>query len=139
VSSRNSEVIHAGLYYTPGSLKAQLCVRGKALLAEFCAARGVAANVCGKLVVATDEAQLPALAALAARAKTNGVPVERLTAAQALALEPALRCVAALHSPSTGIVDSHALMLALQADVENLGGMVVTGSEVVGGQVMSEG
>ena len=139
VSSRNSEVVHAGLYYTPGSLKARLCVRGKELLYAFCAERGVSVNPCGKLVVATDDAQLPALAALAAQSTANGVPVTLLTAAEAQALEPALRCVAALQSPTTGIVDSHGLMLALQGDLERAGGMVAFESAVVGGRVAEGG
>ncbi len=139
VSSRNSEVIHAGLYYPPGSLKASLCVRGKDLLYAFCADRGVDVRACGKLVVATDEAQLPGLAALEARCQANGVPVERLTAAQAQEKEPALQCLAALYSPTTGIVDSHGLMLALQADLENAGGMVAVDSAVVQGQVVPGG
>ena len=130
VSSRNSEVIHAGLYYSPGSLKAKLCVRGKALLYALCATHGVPHRNCGKFVVANSDVEARALDALAARAAANGVPVEPLTAAQAIALEPALRCVAALASPTTGIVDSHALMLALQGDLERAGGFVALGSAV---------
>jgi L-2-hydroxyglutarate oxidase LhgO len=131
VSSRNSEVIHAGLYYAPGSLKARLCVRGKELVYALCASHGVPHRNCGKLVVAQDPAEANALRALRERALVNGVPVEWLDAPAALALEPALRCVAALSSPSTGIVDSHALMLALQGDLERAGGMVALGSSVV--------
>ena len=130
VSSRNSEVIHAGLYYLPGSLKARLCVRGKQLLYELCASHGVGYRNCGKLVVAGDDAQLRALRGLQERAAANGVPVRWLTRAEALELEPALHCTAALLSPSTGIVDSHGLMLALQADLESAGGMVALGSGV---------
>ncbi|MBC5766726.1 NAD(P)/FAD-dependent oxidoreductase [Ramlibacter albus] len=130
VSSRNSEVIHAGLYYTPGSLKARMCVRGKALLYELCASHGVPHRNCGKLVVANTEEEAAGLRALADRAAANGVPVEWLTAAQAVALEPALRCTAALSSPTTGIVDSHGFMLALQGDLESAGGMVALGSPV---------
>src|SRR5688500_12261958 len=121
VSSRNSEVIHAGLYYTPGSLKARLCVRGKDLLYALCGERGVPHRNCGKLVVATGSEQHAALQALALRAAANGVPVTMLAAHEAQALEPELACSAALLSPSTGIVDSHALMLALQGDMENAG------------------
>lgn len=139
VSARNSEVIHAGLYYAPGSLKAQLCVRGKALLYALCEAHGVAHRRCGKLVVATEATQLPALQALQARARANGVPVDWLDAPAAQALEPALRCVAALHSPSTGIVDSHGAMLALQGELEAAGGLVALGTRVVGGAVNAEG
>lgn len=135
VSARNSEVVHAGLYYPTGSLKAQLCVRGKALLYELCATHGVAVKMCGKLVVATDEAQLTGLHALLAKAQANGVPAELLSAAQAQAMEPALNCLAALHSPTTGIVDSHGLMLALQGDLERAGGCVAFESAVVGGRV----
>jgi len=130
VSSRNSEVIHAGLYYTPGSLKAQLCVRGKELLYALCASHGVDHRNCGKLVVATTEAEAAALRALQDKAAANGVPVQWLDAAQAKALEPALACTAALLSPTTGIVDSHGFMLALQGDLENAGGMVALGSAV---------
>jgi L-2-hydroxyglutarate oxidase LhgO len=139
VSSRNSEVIHGGLYYQPGSLKARLCVRGKALLYEFCQSHGVAHRRCGKLVVATDEAQLPGLESMAQRAVANGVPIQRLSGEEARALEPALRCCAALLSPSTGIVDSHGLMLGMQGDLEAAGGMVALGSAFAGAQVTAEG
>jgi L-2-hydroxyglutarate oxidase LhgO len=132
VSSRNSEVIHAGLYYTPGSLKARWCVRGKELLYELCASHGVSHRNCGKLVVATSEAEASALRVLQDRAHANGVPVEWLSAQQAIELEPALHCVAALLSPTTGIVDSHGFMLALQGDLERAGGMVAFGSAVDG-------
>jgi len=132
VSSRNSEVVHAGLYYTPGSLKARLCVRGKALLYALCERQGVPHRRCGKLVVATEAAQHAALDRLAAVAAANGVPVERWSAAQAQALEPEVACTAALWSPSTGIVDSHAYMLALQAELEAAGGAVALQSEVLG-------
>ena len=125
-SARNSEVIHAGLYYPTGSLKARLCVQGKRMLYDYCAARGIAHRRCGKLLVATSPAQLAQLDSVMAQAHANGVTdVVRLSAAQAQAMEPALHCLGALHSPSTGIVDSHGLMLALQADLEQAGGMVV--------------
>jgi L-2-hydroxyglutarate oxidase LhgO len=130
VSSRNSEVIHAGLYYTPGSLKARLCVRGKQLLYALCESHGVAHRRCGKLTVANTQAEVVALRNLQDRAHANGVPVEMLDGVQARALEPALHCIAALHSPSTGIVDSHGFMLALQGDLEHAGGMVALGSAV---------
>ena len=130
VSSRNSEVIHAGLYYPPGSLKARLCVRGKELLYALCASHGVEHRRCGKLTVANGDAEVAALRNLQDRAAANGVPVEFRAARAALALEPALRCDAALHSPSTGIVDSHGFMLALQGDLERAGGMVAFGSRV---------
>ena len=132
VSSRNSEVIHAGLYYTPGSLKARLCVRGKELLYALCESHGVAHRNCGKLVVAGGEGQVAALRGLQDRAVANGVPVQLLTAAEARTLEPALRCTAALLSPTTGIVDSHGLMLALQGDLERAGGSVALASPVAG-------
>lgn len=135
VSARNSEVIHGGLYYTTGSLKAQLCVRGKSLLYEFCAAQGVDHRRVGKLVVANDDAELQALRRLQTRATDNGVPVAWLDAAQARALEPELFCQAALHSPSTGIVDSHGLMQALQADLERHGGLVALDSRVESAQL----
>jgi len=128
VSSRNSEVIHAGLYYPPGSLKARLCVRGKQLLYDLCASHGVDHRKCGKLVVANSEAEATALRGLQDRAIANGVPVQWLEAHEAHAMEPGLRCVAALLSSTTGIVDSHGLMLALQGDLERAGGMVALGS-----------
>lgn len=122
VSSRNSEVIHAGLYYTPGSFKGRLCVAGRHALTAFCAARAIPTVRCGKLVVATDPAEEPALHDLAARARANGVEGLRLlTAAEAQALEPALNCTAALLSPATFILDTHAFMLALRADAEAAG------------------
>jgi L-2-hydroxyglutarate oxidase LhgO len=130
VSSRNSEVIHAGLYYPVGSLKANLCVRGKEMLYAYCEERGLPYRQCGKLIVATDASQLPKLAQIELQAAANGVPVQLLTREQARALEPQLECIAALLSPTTGIVSSHDLMTSLQGDLENAGGMVVLGTEV---------
>jgi len=128
-SSRNSEVIHAGIYYPAGSLKARLCVQGKALLYDYCAQRGIGHRRCGKLIVATSEAQVAQLASIIDKAATNGVnDLVLLTCEQARSLEPQLECVAAVHSPSTGIVDSHALMLALQGDLEHAGGVVALNS-----------
>lgn len=128
-SSRNSEVIHAGIYYPQGSLKARFCVRGKAMLYAYCAERGIPHKRCGKLIVATSAAQVAQLDAILARARANGVDdLVKLGKAEAQALEPALNCEAALLSPSTGIVDSHAFMLALQGDLENAGGLVALGS-----------
>lgn len=128
-SARNSEVIHAGIYYPAGSLKALLCVRGKELLYQYCAQRGIAHRRCGKLLVATSDAQIGQLDAIAHKAATNGVTdLVRLTARQAIAMEPNLQCLAALHSPSTGIVDSHGLMLSLLGDIENAGGMLALNS-----------
>ncbi len=122
VSARNSEVIHAGLYYPPGSLKGRLCVPGRRMLYAYCAARGIEAVACGKLVVATEPAEKPLLAELAARAAANGVEgLQMLSGARAQALEPALRCTAALFSPMTGILDSHAFMLALRGEAEQAG------------------
>ncbi len=128
-SSRNSEVIHAGIYYAPGSLKARLCVQGKAQLYDYCAERGVGHLRCGKLLVATRADQLAQLHGIVDKAARNGVTdLVLLTSAQARALEPELACEAALFSPSTGIVDSHALMLSLQGDLENAGGLLVLNS-----------
>lgn len=128
-SSRNSEVIHAGIYYPAGSLKARLCVRGKALLYAYCAARGIAHRQCGKFIVAATPGQLAQLESTSVRARANGVnDLVLLDGAQACATEPALRCLAALHSPSTGIVDSHGLMLSLLADLEHAGGMLALNS-----------
>ncbi|MEO6016607.1 MAG: NAD(P)/FAD-dependent oxidoreductase [Polaromonas sp.] len=128
-SSRNSEVVHAGIYYPPGSLKARLCVEGKALLYDYCAERGIGHRRCGKLIVATSDAQVAQLQGIIAKAAANGVhDLVLLTREQARALEPQLDCVAAVQSPSTGIVDSHALMLALQGDLENAGGLVAFNS-----------
>ena len=125
-SSRNSEVIHAGIYYPPGSLRARLCVRGKELLYRFCAENSVSHAPCGKLIVATQEGQLPKLAALKATAEKNGVTdLQPIGGNAARALEPELACVAALVSPSTGIIDSHGLMLALQGHVEAHRGSVI--------------
>lgn len=135
ISSRNSEVIHAGLYYAPGSAKARLCVEGKQRLYAYCEARGVGHRRCGKLIVATDHAQLPVLERIAATARANGVDdLRRLTAGEAVAMEPAVNCLAALFSPSTGIVDSHGLMLALQGDIEEAGGVVACRSPVTRGR-----
>lgn len=135
VSARNSEVIHAGLYYAPGSLKARLCRRGRALMLALAERHGVPHRLCGKLVVATEPGQHAALQALAARAAANGVPTEWLDGPAARAREPALHCSAALWSPDSGIVDSHALMLALQADLERAGGQVVLRTRVQSVQV----
>jgi L-2-hydroxyglutarate oxidase LhgO len=130
-SSRNSEVIHAGIYYPQGSLKATLCVEGKQLLYAYAEARGVPHRRCGKLIVATSAEQVAELEAIRLKAAANGVDdLEQISAAQAVALEPQLRCMAALVSPSTGIVDSHALMLSLLGDLENAGGMLALKSAV---------
>ena len=118
-SSRNSEVIHSGLYYPAGSFKARLCVAGRAALYQFCAERGVPHSRCGKLIVAADESELGGLEALARKGAENGVEdLTLLSAREAKALEPALACVGALLAPSTGVLDSHAYMLALQGEAE---------------------
>lgn len=130
-SSRNSEVIHAGIYYPEGSLKARLCVEGRRALYDYAAERGVPHRRCGKLIVATSPEQVGQLEAIRAKAAANGVDdLELITAEQAKAMEPQLQCVAALHSPSTGIVDSHALMLSLLGDLENAGGMLALKSPI---------
>jgi L-2-hydroxyglutarate oxidase LhgO len=124
-SSRNSEVIHAGIYYPKGSLKAKTCVAGKELLYEYCVAHGVPHQRAGKLIVASDERQIAELEQIQKKAHANGVTdVVWMTRQQALALEPELSCVAALYSPSTGIIDSHALMLAYLGDAEDRGAML---------------
>jgi L-2-hydroxyglutarate oxidase LhgO len=125
-SSRNSEVIHAGIYYPPGSLRATMCVRGKELLYSFCAENNVPHARCGKLLVATSESQLGKLAAIRETAAKNGVAdLEPLGGNAARELEPEVACVAALLSPSTGIIDSHGFMLALEGHIESSGGSVV--------------
>ena len=139
-SSRNSEVIHAGIYYPKGSLKARSCVAGKELLYEYCVAHGVPHRRSGKLIVATDDAQLPELEQIQKKAHANGVTdVVWMTRAQVLALEPELSCVAGLYSPSTGIIDSHALMLAYLGDAEAHGAMLALKSHLLGAQVTADG
>ena len=126
ISSRSSEVLHAGLYYTPGSNRALLCAAGRQALVEYCAARGVATRLCGKLIVATTEAELGELDRIETRGRANGVDgLKQLSAREAVALEPALACTGALHSPLTGIVDSHALMLALAGEAADHGASVI--------------
>jgi len=138
VSSRSSEVVHAGLYYEPGSLKARLCVQGRELLYAYCRERGVAHARCGKLVVATRPQDEGRLEAIRARAHACGAdaaePLAMLTAAQARALEPELQCSAALLSPRSGIVDSHGLMTALLADTEAAGGLLACASRIEGAE-----
>ena len=139
-SSRNSEVIHAGIYYPAGSLKAKLCVEGRRALYAFCAERQVAHRRCGKLIVASDAAQLGQLEAIRARAHANGaVEVSAISAAEVAEREPEVRCVGALWSPMTGIIDSHGLMLALLAEIEAQGGALALKSPVVGGAVTEGG
>jgi len=139
-SARNSEVIHAGIYYPKGSLKARLCVKGKQLLYAYCKARGVGHQQLGKLIVATSESENAMLAQIRQKAHDNGVTdLELLTAEQAQSLEPALSCTAALISPSTGIVDSHALMLALHGTVQAAGGTVALRTRMLGARPHDSG
>jgi L-2-hydroxyglutarate oxidase LhgO len=129
VSSRNSEVVHGGLYYQTGSLKARLCVAGRRALYPFLDAHKVAYRKCGKLVVATEPAEIPRIEAIAAQARANGVEgIEEISAAAAQAMEPGLNAVAAIVSPQSGVFDSHGYMLALQGEIEDAGGAVVTGT-----------
>ncbi len=138
ISSRNSEVVHAGIYYPAGSLKARTCVAGNRLLYAFCEAHGVACRRLGKLIVAQAD-QRDALRGIQAKAAANGVALDWLEAEAVGELEPDLRCAAALHSPTTGIVDSHGLMRALALDAEAHGATVALRSPVVGGQVGRDG
>lgn len=139
-SSRNSEVIHAGIYYPAGSFKARACVEGKHFLYDYCAERGVPHKRIGKLIVAPDESRIPELEALQARAAANGVPdLELLTGAEVRALEPAVQAEAGLLSPSTGIIDSHALMLAFEGDAEALGAMIAFHAPVASGRALDDG
>ncbi|MBV8191550.1 MAG: NAD(P)/FAD-dependent oxidoreductase [Alphaproteobacteria bacterium] len=139
-SSRNSEVIHAGIYYPKGSLMARTCVAGRRALYAYCDAHGVPYRNCGKLIAATNEAEREKLAEIKGRAEANGVEGMRLlSAAEAIALEPNLHCVAALMSTSTGIIDSHGYMLALQGDAEAQGAMLAFHSPVVRGCVVEDG
>jgi len=139
-SSRNSEVIHAGLYYPKGSLKARLCVEGKHLLYEYCREHGVPHERIGKIVVASDESEIDAVKSYVAKAQANGVnDLIWLTKPELREMEPEVRCVAGFLSPSTGIIDSHALMLALQGDAENQGASIVFHSPVASGELREDG
>jgi L-2-hydroxyglutarate oxidase LhgO len=139
ISSRNSEVIHAGIYYPAGSLKARLCVAGNRALYAFCEAHQVDHRRCGKLIVATDDSQVEALRQLRARAQVNGVDLQWLEPEEARGLEPHLSCTAALLSPTTGIVDSHGLMRALRIEAEAHGATVVLKSPVRRGRAVPGG
>lgn len=130
ISSRHSEVIHAGIYYPRDSLKAKLCVQGRDRLYAFCESFGVPHRRCGKLIVATSPHQLADLEAIRAAAADNGVMLQWLTSAEALGLEPDLACEAALFSPATGIIDSHAYMHALLADAEQHGATIAYRSRI---------
>ncbi|MDF1585985.1 NAD(P)/FAD-dependent oxidoreductase [Marinimicrococcus flavescens] len=139
-SSRNSEVIHAGIYYAQGSLKARLCIEGKEFLYRYCAARGVPHKRCGKLIVATSEEQLATLEKIRANAARIGMPdLEAWSAARAMELEPSLSCTGALWSPTTGIIDSHGLMLAYQGDAERHGAMLAFNAPLERARVTDEG
>src|SRR5438270_9445482 len=131
VSSRNSEVIHASMYYPTGSLRAKHCVRGRRMLYEFCASHGVPHKKVGKLIVATDQKQTAKIEGIAKQGEINGVEgLEFLGGNSARAMEPALSCVAALLSNETGIIDSHGLMLALEGALEDRGGMIAFNTPV---------
>ncbi len=139
-SSRNSEVIHAGIYYPKDSLKARFCVAGKKALYAYCEERGVPHRRCTKMIVAAEDAQTKALHGIRTRAEANGVDdLVWLEGTEARKLEPELRCAAALLSPSTGIIDSHGLMLAYQGDAEDRGAMIAFHSPVEGGWIENDG
>ena len=132
-TGHNSGVVHAGIYYAPGSLKAELCVRGAARLYEYCEAAGIPYEACGKLIVALDDSELPGLEELGRRGEANGVQgLRRLDSGEIAAIEPHAAGVAALHSPRTGIVDFGAVARAYAADLLEAGGTVATGCEVRG-------
>lgn len=139
-SSRNSEVIHAGIYYGKDSNKARLCVKGRDMMYAHCQSRGIPHKNCGKLIVATDESQVEGLANIQKRAADNGV--DNLTfvdPAKVREMEPNVTCHGALLSPSTGLVDSHSFMLSLQGEAEDHGAMLAFLSPVEGGEVRNDG
>jgi len=139
-SARNSEVIHAGMYYAPGSLRAKLCVAGKHQLYDYCAARGVGYRRIGKLIVASEESEVDALAPIVERGQENGVDdLELIDGADAMAREPELKAVAAIWSPSTGIIDSHELMLSILGEAEAAGAQLVCRSPLTGGELLPDG
>lgn len=143
ISSRNSEVVHAGIYYPEGSLKTALCVAGRRALYRYCESRGVPVRRCGKLIVATTPEEEPRLDRIATQAEANGVTGEEalqpLSADAAQAMEPSLACTRALFSPSSGIVDSHALMLSYLGEAEAAGAMIAYGTPVFGGAIRDAG
>lgn len=135
-SSRNSEVIHAGIYYPQGSLMARLCLEGRQRLYAFCRDHDVTAKKCGKMIVATTREEIGKLAEIAGHARKNGVgDLYEVNASAACKMEPSLHCVGALISPSTGIIDSHAYMIALRGDAENAGAMIAFHAPVVSGRI----
>lgn len=138
-SARNSEVIHAGIYYPPGSLKADLCIRGKELLYRYCAERSIAHRRIGKILIATNDMELPTLLGYAERSAANGIPLKPLTSTDIFQLEPAVNALAGLYSESTGILDSHGLMLALLGDAERAGAILATNTPVMAGKVERDG
>jgi L-2-hydroxyglutarate oxidase LhgO len=132
-SSRNSEVIHGGMYYPTGTLRGRHCVQGRRWLYEFCASHGVPHRKCGKLIVAANAAEIEKIQAIETQGRTNGVEgLELIGGNAARALEPELVCAGALHSPETGIIDSHAYMLALSGDLEDAGGAIALNTPVIG-------
>nr|CAD1829544.1 unnamed protein product [Ananas comosus var. bracteatus] len=139
-SSRNSEVIHAGIYHPPNSLKARLCVRGKELLYRYCSERGIPHKQIGKLIVASSVAEVPKLEILLERGKENGVrDLRMMEGSEALQMEPEVRCVKAILSPSSGIIDSHELMLSLVGEAESFGTTLSYNTTVIGGHVEDDG
>jgi L-2-hydroxyglutarate oxidase LhgO len=140
ISARNSEVIHAGIYYSTGSLKARLCVAGRSMLYAYCRERGIEHQRCGKLIVASSDKQRDELDRIAVNARMNGIDdLKALSRNEARDLEPALECTAALLSPSTGIMDSHALMLALLGDAQRDGAVLAVKSTVRCGEIVKGG
>ncbi|MEN6543407.1 NAD(P)/FAD-dependent oxidoreductase [Parvibaculum sp.] len=140
ISARNSEVIHGGIYYPGGSLKARLCVEGRRMLYTYLDRHGLPHRRCGKLIVANDAAQEAELTRLAERGRANGVEgLTFLTSAEARALEPALRCTSALSSPETGILDAHGFMLSLQGEIEDAGGAIALGSPLIRAEASGRG
>lgn len=138
-SSRNSEVIHAGIYYPKQSMKAQSCVAGREKLYAYCEAKNIPHLKCGKLIVATQPSQVAELEAIVAKGQGNGVgDLTVISRADAMKLEPALACEGAILSPSTGIIDSHAYMLALQGDAEAQGALIVLNTEISNGQITDD-
>jgi L-2-hydroxyglutarate oxidase LhgO len=132
-SSRNSEVIHAGMYYATGTLRARHCAPGRRMLYEFCALHGVPHRKCGKLIVAANAVEIEKIESIAAQGKINGVEgLELIGGNAARAMEPDLTCLGALHSPETGIIDSHTYMLALRGDIEDAGGAIALRTPVIG-------